>query len=168
VISENAADVNHRPIAHGTTHPGFPEVLSAPDEALSAGRSAPAAGRVLIVEDDFLIASDVESALRDAGIEISGVASSAEEALELAETHRPTLAIMDIRLAGQRDGVEAALDLFRLYGIRCVFATAHHDAFTLQRAQPANPLAWVPKPYSVGSLVEIVRAALMDILRADT
>jgi two-component system, response regulator PdtaR len=118
--------------------------------------------RVLIVEDDFLVASDMEIGLKEAGIEVAGVASSAEEAVELAKTERPALAIMDIRLAGKRDGIDAALELFATLGIRCVFATAHHDERTRTRAQPARPLAWVPKPYAIASLVEAVRSALRE------
>jgi two-component system, response regulator PdtaR len=162
---KNAGDVNPRAMAHSPSRHLFSGVFFGRDDASNAGLDASASERVLIVEDDFLIASDVEAALKEAGIQISGVASSAEEALELAEVERPTLAIMDIRLSGKRDGVDAALDLFQLYGIRCVFATAHQDAFTLKRAEAARPLAWVPKPYAAATLVETVRAALKDINR---
>jgi DNA-binding NarL/FixJ family response regulator len=61
---------------------------------------------------------------------------------------------MDIRLVGQRDGVDAAIDLFRETGIRCLFATAHHDTPTQQRAQAAQPLGWVSKPYAPQALVQ--------------
>ena len=54
---------------------------------------------------------------------------------------------MDVRLGGQRDCVDAAINLFSLHGIRCLFATAHHTPETPARAEPANPLAWVSKPY---------------------
>jgi DNA-binding NarL/FixJ family response regulator len=118
--------------------------------------------RILIVEDDFLVASDMESGLKEAGIEVAGVASSAEEAVELAKAERPALAVMDIRLAGKRDGIDAALELFATLGIRSVFATAHHDESTRTRAQPARPLAWVPKPYAMATLVEAVRRALRE------
>jgi two-component system, response regulator PdtaR len=130
---------------------------------VSGGGKAPAArARVLIVEDDFLIAADMESALTEAGIEIAGIAASAEEALLLAQAEQPALAVMDIRLAGKRDGIDAALELFGTHGIRCVFATAHHDKSTRARAEPAHPLAWVPKPYAMTSLVEAIRKALLD------
>jgi CheY-like chemotaxis protein len=70
---------------------------------------------------------------------------------------------MDIRLSGKRDGIDAAIELFSLHGIRCVFATAHHTAETRQRAEPANPLAWVAKPYSMASLIAVVRKAINDL-----
>jgi CheY-like chemotaxis protein len=70
---------------------------------------------------------------------------------------------MDIRLAGRMDGVDAALILFREHGIRCVFATAHHDLEVRQRAAPAQPLAWIQKPYTMPALLAVVRQALEDL-----
>ena len=125
-----------------------------PDRALEK-----AAG-VLIVEDDFLIAMQAEDALTDAGIIVVGVASTAEEAILLARQHKPVLAVMDIRLAGQRDGIEAAEELFRELGIKCVFATAHGDQRTRSRAEPFAPLGWLAKPYTMESLIALVRQGI--------
>ena len=102
---------------------------------------------LLIVEDDHLVAMEMESVLLGAGFAVTGIAATAEDALRQARSGRPDLALMDIRLAGARDGADAALDLFRQMGIRCVFATAHHDKSTRLRAQPAQPLGWLSKPY---------------------
>ena len=82
----------------------------------------------------------------------------------MAASRHPALVLMDIRLAGTRDGIDAALDLSRTHGIRCVFATAHSDVDARMRALPADPLGWLQKPYTVASLVEMVRQAL-DQLR---
>jgi two-component system, response regulator PdtaR len=117
-------------------------------------------GSILIVEDDFLIAMQAESALMDAGFSVSGVATTAEEALALAKQRRPVIVIMDIRLAGRRDGIDAAGDLFRELGVRCVFATAHDDQQTRARAEPFGPLGWLAKPYTMASLINLVREAI--------
>jgi DNA-binding NarL/FixJ family response regulator len=114
---------------------------------------------VLIVEDDFLIGMQSELALTEAGFEVVGIATTAEEALELARQHRPSLAVMDIRLAGHRDGIDAAGELFRELGIRCVFATAHDDQRTRALAEPIAPLGWLTKPYTMASLVAAVQKA---------
>ena len=143
-------------------HPRYSSIAFSRDEASGGGKAHVTRSRVLIVEDDFLIASDMEAALTEAGIEVAGVAASAEEALRLADAATPALAVMDIRLAGKRDGIDAALELFARHGIRCVFATAHQDENTRTRAQPAHPLAWVPKPYAMASLVEVVQKALQN------
>lgn len=125
-----------------------------PDRALDK-----AAG-VLIVEDDFLIAMQAEGALTDAGVIVIGIASTAEEAVLLARQHKPVLAVMDIRLAGQHDGIEAAEELFRELGIKCIFATAHDDQRTRSRAEPFAPLGWLAKPYTMASLIALVRRAI--------
>jgi two-component system, response regulator PdtaR len=139
-----------------------PVIVYSRDDASGGGKGRVAPPRILIVEDDFLVASDMEAALTEAGFDLAGVASSAEQALALARAERPAIAVMDIRLAGKRDGIDAALELFDTLGIRCVFATAHYDEATKARAAPARPLAWVPKPYAMTSLINAVRVALQQ------
>jgi len=117
------------------------------------------APRVLVVEDDYFVAVDLEGGLRDAGIEVVGPVPTAEEALALAKSERPLLAVMDIRLAGETDGIEAALALYRELGIRCIFASAHVEPPYRQRAAAAAPLDWVQKPYSIGAVVAAVKKA---------
>ena len=119
--------------------------------------------RILVVEDDFLIAMQTETALIDAGFDVVGTAASAEEAISLAREERPSLVVMDIRLAGERDGIDAAGQLFRELNIRCIFATAHDDAKTRERAKPFAPLGWLPKPYTAASLVALVTQAVASL-----
>ena len=115
--------------------------------------------RILIVEDDFLIAMQTEAALTEAGLLVVGIATTAEEAVALAREQRPLLAVMDVRLASQRDGIEAAGELLSELNIRCIFATAHDDPHTRQRAEPCAPLGWLAKPYTMASLVALVMEA---------
>jgi DNA-binding NarL/FixJ family response regulator len=119
--------------------------------------------RILIVEDDYLAATEIEAALIEAGFEVVGIANSAEHAVQLAKSERPILTIMDIRLTSRRDGIEAALEIFKETGIRCIFATAHHDPYMRSRAQAAAPLGWLAKPYSMHSLIALVRQALAEL-----
>jgi two-component system, response regulator PdtaR len=157
-VRDNEAErrLSHRPVFRA--HPFF-----APDDVLRASEYAAEPPRIMIVEDDFLIASEVEGALIEAGYEVAGIAASAEEAIEIAKARRPLLAVMDIRLVGPRDGIDAALELFGTHGIRSIFATAHQNSETRQRAHAANPLGWVPKPYSMASLIEAVREAVRNL-----
>jgi DNA-binding response OmpR family regulator len=131
----------------------------AADGAVSGGTDE----RILIVEDDVLIASQMEAALAEDGFEIAGVASTGNEAFQLAKAQSPTLVVMDIRLAGDQDGIDAALELFRAHGIRCIFASAHSDEDTRRRAAPAAPLGWLQKPYTMASLTAMVRAAFKEL-----
>ena len=116
--------------------------------------------RILVIEDDFLVATEIEVALQGAGFAVTGVAASADEAIALAQATTPDLAVIDIRLSGARDGVDAALALFRDHAIPCVFATAHADEAVRARAAPASPLGWLQKPYTMPLLIETVRRAL--------
>ena len=66
-------------------------------------------------------------------------------------------------MVGRADGVDAALEIFRDTGIRCIFATAHYDAGVRKRAQAADPLGWLPKPYAPHALIAMVRHALAKL-----
>jgi DNA-binding NarL/FixJ family response regulator len=138
-----------------------PRLVYSHDESLASDKAA--GSRILIIEDDYLVASQMEIALEDAGLEIAGVAQSADEALRLAAERKPRLAIMDIRLAGRKDGVYAAVELYKQYGIRCIFATAHSDEEVRRRGKEAHPIGWIQKPYSMRALVEAVRKGIAEI-----
>jgi DNA-binding NarL/FixJ family response regulator len=125
--------------------------------------SSGSAPRILVVEDDYFVALDLEGGLRAAGLDVVGPVPTAEEALSVARAERPILAVMDIRLAGKKDGIEAALDLYRELGIRCIFASAHVEPPYRQRAEAASPLGWVQKPYSIETIVAAVRKALPEV-----
>jgi two-component system, response regulator PdtaR len=133
-----------------------------PDER-PADRKTQEPHRILIVEDDYLVAMEAEVAVVEAGFEAAGIANSAEEAVKLAKSERPTLVVMDIRLIGKRDGIDAALEIFRETGVRCIFATAHHTLATRNRAAPTVPLGWLPKPYSMEDLIEMIKLAIAEL-----
>jgi two-component system, response regulator PdtaR len=139
------------------------DLLCAPDKGGGSRTTPDEPDRILIIEDDLLIASQIETTLVDAGFEIIGVTGSGDEALEMARARLPTLAVVDIRLAGDRDGVETAIELFRLHGVRCIFASAYSDQEARRRAKPASPLGWLEKPYTMASLSAIVRAAASEV-----
>ena len=128
----------------------------------AAGERAGAPRRVLVVEDDFLVAGELEHCLTAAGFQVIGPAATAEEAIALAADGMPDLIIMDVRLAGPRDGVEAAIHIYKHFGVRSMFATAHSDRQTRARGQEANPLGWVAKPYSPAGLVAEISAHFDD------
>jgi DNA-binding NarL/FixJ family response regulator len=136
---------------------------ASPDESSGAEASPAARPCILLVEDDFLVGMEMENGLEAAGYEVAGIAATAEEAIALAGQRRPALAVMDIRLAGERDGVDAALEIFRTLGIRSIFASAHGDAQTRARAEAAKPLGWVAKPYRVETLLKAVEEALRGL-----
>lgn len=115
--------------------------------------------RILVVEDDYFVAQDTCDLLKDAGFEIVAVTGRGEEAIEAARTLRPDLTLMDITLASQMDGVEAAIAL-RAMELPVIFTSAHTDPKTLARGAKANPLGWLAKPFDQHAMVQAVSAAL--------
>lgn len=112
--------------------------------------------KLLIVEDEYLVAMVLEGRLQEAGFDVIGIAASAERAYEVARVERPEIALMDIRLLGKTDGVEAAIRLLTDFGIPSIFTTAHVDTETQRRAAAARPLGWVQKPYLVEDLMDLL------------
>lgn len=140
-----------------------PRLVLARDEVSGSGPSKGTLARIVIVEDDYLISAGMEAELTAAGFDVIGVARSATEAVRLATDERPHLVIMDVGLEGGRDGVEAAIEIFNLCGIRSLFASAYHGPETRRRAEVCSPLGWVAKPYMMSTLVAAVHAALRGL-----
>jgi two-component system, response regulator PdtaR len=136
---------------------------------VETGRAGnPAAGarlapRILIVEDNYFVAHQCESALVEAGYDVVDIVETADEAVQAAMERRPELVLMDIYLPGKRDGIDAAVEIFRRFGIRSVFASALADAAVKTRAESAQPLAWLAKPFNDRKLVATVRSALDEV-----
>lgn len=103
--------------------------------------------RIAVVEDEPFVRMDIEATLQAAGHEVVGSADSADGAVRLAESKRPDLLIMDIRLIGVRDGVDAAIEIWDRFAIRSLFASANLDPVTRARASRANPIGFLDKPF---------------------
>ncbi|MFT3926707.1 MAG: response regulator transcription factor [Myxococcales bacterium] len=103
-------------------------------------------GRVMIVEDDRLVALDLETMLEGFGFKLCPTAHSAEDALDIAHRHQPDLVLMDIRLEGEMDGITAASVLSEKLGIQVVYLTAHSDLSTVNRAKETHPYGYLLKP----------------------
>ena len=123
-------------------------------------KAASAVSRILVVEDEALIAHEIETRLRAAGLEVPGVTDTGEDAVELAGKVRPDLVLMDIRLKGRMDGIEAAENIRRLYDIPVVYLTAHADRDTLERAKAAEPFGYLTKPLGWSGLLATIEIAI--------
>lgn len=102
---------------------------------------------ILIVEDEGLIALDLKKKLEQAGYTVSAIVDNAEDALRSARDLRPALVLMDIRLNGPVDGIEAADQIRRELHLPIMFVTAHADSETLDRARIAEPFGFIVKPF---------------------
>jgi len=144
-------------------HANYHFSIDPPDPA--DRRSAPRSGRdvsthverVLIVEDEIFIQLDLERELLAAGFTVVGVADTAEDAVRVAGRERPDVVLMDIRLRGDRDGVDAALEIWERYGIRCLFISGTIDRALMARAAPTGPLGFVRKPFVGKEIIALLK-----------
>ena len=104
--------------------------------------------RVMLVEDEVIVAWDIAETLKRLGYAIVGTADTADQAIRLAETTAPDLILMDIRLNGAPDGIEAARVIRERTGRGVIYLTAHADLATMERAASTEPLGYVFKPFS--------------------
>jgi CheY-like chemotaxis protein len=129
------------------------------------GNAVRPARRVLVVEDEFFLAVQIEEWLLGDGFDVIDVVHTADEAVAVAAAEHPDLVIMDIRLASETDGISAALDILERTGIRCIFATAFADAATRERGEKARPFGWLRKPFTAAALLGTVKTALSSVDR---
>jgi len=116
--------------------------------------------RLMIVEDEYLVAAELKNRLMEMGYIICAQAGSGEEAVVRADEQRPDLILMDIYLRGRIDGIEAADEIFRRLSIPVVFLTAYADMDLLKRAKLVQPYGYVLKPYTAYELRAVVEMAL--------
>ncbi len=114
--------------------------------------------RILVVEDEQIIAADLEMKLLSLGHEVIGTAVSGTEAIQLAEQQQPELVFMDIQLRGKMNGIEAAHHIQRSTGAQIVFLTAFAGMFIQNPAQMPTPGLCLSKPYSRYQLAAVLQA----------
>lgn len=115
--------------------------------------------RIMVVEDDALIALDMVGLLEDMGHEVVAEAADAFAAWELAEHDRPDVALVDIRLARNTDGGKLALKLYNRLGIRSLFVSGSITEDFRREMAKANPLGFLGKPVTRRTLGEALKAA---------
>jgi PAS domain S-box-containing protein len=103
--------------------------------------------KVLVVEDEGIVAKDIQSTLIQFGYDVPEVVSSGEEAIQATYRHDPDLVLMDIMIKGDLDGIDAAEIIHNQFNIPVVFLTAYSDEETLRRAKMTESYGFVSKPY---------------------
>lgn len=116
--------------------------------------------RVLVVEDENIVAMDLRASLERLGHQVIAVADNAADAERLALGERPNLILMDVRLRGDADGIEAATRIRRSFDVPVVFLTAYSDPDTIQRAQASDPYGYLLKPFDDRELHIVTEMAL--------
>jgi DNA-binding response OmpR family regulator len=136
-----------------------PQALRHQDAAHGHAATGGLPRRVLVVEDEFFLAVQIEEWLADGGFDVVDVVHTADEAVAVAVAERPGLVVMDIRLARDSDGITAAKEILARTGIRSLFASAHADAHTKQRGEEARPFGWLHKPFTAQAMLKAVNDA---------
>jgi DNA-binding NarL/FixJ family response regulator len=116
--------------------------------------------RVLIVEDEPLITLGLTLTLEEMGLQVCETAATAADAIALAQEHRPSLVIMDVRLAGPEDGVDAAIAIHRTLGAPVIFLTGSREPETVERIRQDHPAAILFKPVLTEDLMAEIRRVL--------
>jgi CheY-like chemotaxis protein len=101
---------------------------------------------ILVVDDDFLVAQGMVLQVEDMGRRVCAIAHSCDEAVAMALVHRPQLALIDVRLSGMKDGVDAAIAIHALVGSKVIFITGSREQATLNRIAEDHPAAILFKP----------------------
>lgn len=118
--------------------------------------------KVLIVEDEVLIAKHIEDALINGGFSVVGIAHDSETALDYISNRQPNFIILDINIDGQKDGIEVAEIVKSKYDIPFMFLTALSDIQTLDRAKKVNPCGYIVKPFKTRDLVSSITIGLYN------
>jgi len=126
----------------------------------------PAHGSILIVEDEMIVANGISKSLASLGYDITGNVPDADSALDCAGREKPDLAIIDIRLRGDCDGIIAASELKQRHNIPCIYLTSFSDSNTISRAKRTEPLGFIIKPFQKQELSTCVEIALYRIRMA--
>lgn len=121
--------------------------------------------KILVVEDEMLIGAKIALFLSELGYEVTALLPRAEEALRHVEEDMPDLALLDIQLRGNMDGIALAEALYTQHNIPVIFLTANTDDGTFNRAKAAKPFAFLAKPFRK---IELQRALELAIARMES
>ena len=114
---------------------------------------------ILVVEDDMIIAMDVEDGIEELGHNVVGSAVTASQAVELAGQVRPDVVLMDLRLADGSFGGDAAREILSRFGIRSIFVSGNLDPVTRSQLAELEPVAMISKPFVQQQLAQALTAA---------
>jgi CheY-like chemotaxis protein len=117
-------------------------------------------GRILVVEDEHIVAMGIKRMLKELGYTVTGIASSGEDAISKAESTFPDVVLMDIMLKGEMDGVEASEKIRSRFNIPVVYLTAYSDDNILDRAKRTEPFGYIIKPFDEKDLYSSIEVAL--------
>ncbi len=116
---------------------------------------------ILIVEDERIVAKDIQVSLEDLGYQVLGIASSGKEAIDKAAQVRPDIVLMDINLKGDMDGIDTVKYIKNSFDVLIIYLTAYADDNTLERAKKTEPIGYILKPFKTRELHATIQLAVV-------
>ena len=116
--------------------------------------------KILIVEDESIVAEDLKEVLEKKGYIVPGTVSSGEEALEVVSISHPDLILMDISLSGKLDGIETAKRIHEKYNIPVIYLTSYSSEGYIESAKQTDPYGYIVKPFDPPSIATTIEIAL--------
>jgi len=118
--------------------------------------------KILIVEDEIIVAMEIELALQSKGYAVVGKAPTSEKAIELAQKFLPDIILMDVNIKGSKDGIGTSKEILKFHNTSIIFLSAYSDSETVKRMQVIQPHYFLPKPYSQSELVKIISTVIAE------
>lgn len=116
--------------------------------------------KILIVENERIVADDIKQRLEDLGYEVIGISGNSEDALKKTGEIKPDIILMDIILTGEVDGIKTAQQISEIYSIPFIYLTAYYDDEILKRASLTQPAGYITKPFNTVGLHAAIQMAL--------
>jgi DNA-binding LytR/AlgR family response regulator len=123
--------------------------------------------KILIVEDELIIAEDMANMLEKMGYEITGNAMDADEAIDFLNQSKPDLILLDINLGGKKDGITLAAEINEKYQIPFIFTTSYTDGATIERAKKVAPINYLVKPFKPEQLYTAIELAMFNLSKKE-
>ena len=116
--------------------------------------------KILVVEDEMIIAAKISMQLTSLGYEVTGILPRGEQAIQQVKENRPDIILLDINLKGELDGIETARQVQLFADIPIIYLTANSDEATFNRAKPTRPSAFISKPFKQLDLQRAIELAI--------
>lgn len=123
--------------------------------------------KILIVEDELIIAEDMRNILEKMGYSVIGIAMDATEAIEFLAMEKPDLILLDINLGGKKDGIQLAEEINNKFDLPFIFTTSYTDGPTIERAKKVNPVNYLVKPFKPEQLYTAIEIAMFNLSKKE-
>ncbi len=136
--------------------------MSKNERPMTNGGESMAKARIIVVEDEGIVAMDIEDRANNLGYSVVGIASSGEEAIAMTEKTHPDLILMDIKIKGPMNGIGTSEKIRERFNIPVVYLTAYADGDTVRRAKVTKPFGYLIKPFDDRELHSTIEIALYN------